>query len=109
MKKSPPGARRSSQKSSLEAKEIANTKETAGRGAVAEVLAYLSKEYVKPGLPWDEYIERMKCGLDEAVQQGISPGYAGEVREQWLRAGKGVRSATGGHRFSKRHRIDAEW
>ncbi len=109
MKKSPPRARRSSRKSSLEAKETANTKETAGKGAVAKVLVYLSREYVKPGFPWNEYIERMKCGLDEAVQQGISPGYADEVREQWLCAGKGVRSATGEHRFSKRHKIDAEW
>lgn len=100
--RSPTKLRRSSSMSSLHARTVVN------RGATITAMVYLSKVYVNPSRPWDEYIERMKRGLQEALQQGISTVYVNEIVQRWLRIGKGVRMATGELSFSKKHEISAK-
>ena len=41
----------------------------------AMAMVYLSETYVKPGLPWDEYIRRMELGMREALRLGVSLAY----------------------------------
>ncbi|KAK3943536.1 hypothetical protein QBC46DRAFT_419930 [Diplogelasinospora grovesii] len=67
-----------------------------GQGVPAKVMVYLSAEYVSPGRPWDEYIERMELGLQCALRMGISETYVELHVRPWLRTGKGTRGGGGG-------------
>jgi len=60
-------------------------------GEPAKALVYLSQNYVQDDLPWDEYIDRMELGLDEALKQGISKDYIKTAISPFLRRGRGVR------------------
>ncbi|KAF2664125.1 hypothetical protein BT63DRAFT_101528 [Microthyrium microscopicum] len=51
---------------------------------VGTQLVYISREYVQPGSPWDEYIVRMENGIKEALRQGIPESYVEESIRPWL-------------------------
>jgi hypothetical protein len=60
-----------------------------GPGVVANVMVYLSRTFVTPGDPWDEYTERMELGIREASQLGVSISYLRDVVRLWLKVGRG--------------------
>jgi hypothetical protein len=61
-------------------------------GESAKALVYLSQNYIQDDRPWDEYIDRMEWGLEEALKQGISNEYVETVIRPFLRRGRGVRN-----------------
>jgi hypothetical protein len=61
------------------------------RGEMTKVMVYLSSVYAKDGYPWDEYIERMELGLQEALKLGISKTYVQKCVRPYLRTGRGER------------------
>jgi Gamma-glutamyl cyclotransferase, AIG2-like len=61
------------------------------RGELTKVMVYLSSVYAKDGYPWDEYIERMELGLQEALKLGISETYVQKCVRPYLRTGRGER------------------
>ena len=62
-----------------------------GQGVPAKAMVYLSHSYVKPGCPWDEYIERMELGMSEASPLGISTSYLLNDVCPWLKHGTSLR------------------
>ncbi|KAF3939706.1 hypothetical protein ABW19_dt0206817 [Dactylella cylindrospora] len=63
------------------------------KGEMTQVMVYLSVEYIQSDRPWDEYIHRMKLGLQEALRLGISPAYVENDVLPLLKIGKGVRNS----------------
>lgn len=96
-----PKPRRSSSLSSLQARTVGN------KGGVIKAMVYLSRVYMKADRPWDEYIERMRRGLEEALHQGFSTAYVIEIVHRWLRIGKGIRTAMSERPFSGKHKMSA--
>ena len=47
-----------------------------GEAEVVEALAYVSKDYIKDGPPKGEYVARMRLGLRDALELGMSKEYA---------------------------------
>jgi hypothetical protein len=39
------------------------------------VLVYISPDYITDGPPWEEYIERINLGVDDAVVMGVNPAF----------------------------------
>ncbi|KAK6542375.1 hypothetical protein TWF694_006332 [Orbilia ellipsospora] len=67
--------------------------QTSVGGEITQALVYLSSDYVQPGLPWDEYIQRMELGLQNALALGISSAYVENDVGPTLKTGRGVRKA----------------
>ena len=63
---------------SLEPHQSSGLLQSHSAGQLTDALVYLSTKYIHPGPPWDEYIERMSKGLEEAIRQGISTVYVAE-------------------------------
>ncbi|KKY20949.1 putative aig2 family protein [Phaeomoniella chlamydospora] len=70
-----------------------NTGRSGGQPALA--LVYLSEKNRKPGYPWDEYIDRMRLGIEEAVQVGMAREPMERSATPYLQRGKGVRPVKG--------------
>ncbi|KAK6335007.1 hypothetical protein TWF718_010449 [Orbilia javanica] len=68
------------------------------RGETTIALVYLSTKYVKPSLPWHEYILRIEEGIHQALQLGISPDYIKNDVRPCLKTGRGDRENTGPNR-----------
>jgi hypothetical protein len=49
-----------------------------------DVLVYLSDEFVRPGTPRDEYVDRMNNGIRDAVKMGVPAAYFDNVVREWV-------------------------
>ncbi|KAK4130880.1 hypothetical protein BT67DRAFT_351019, partial [Trichocladium antarcticum] len=49
-----------------------------------DVLVYLSDEFVRPGRPRDEYVDRMNDGVRDAVEMGVPAAYFTNVVREWV-------------------------
>jgi hypothetical protein len=61
-----------------------------------DVLVYLSDEFVRPGSPRNEYVDRINNGVRDAVEMGVPAAYFTNVVREWVpeRAASGVRRAS---------------
>ncbi|KAH6845753.1 hypothetical protein B0I37DRAFT_447593 [Chaetomium sp. MPI-CAGE-AT-0009] len=48
-----------------------------------DVLVYLSDQFVRPGSPRDEYVDRMNNGIWDAVEMGVPAAYFTNVVREW--------------------------
>ncbi|KAI9801927.1 MAG: hypothetical protein M1833_002242 [Piccolia ochrophora] len=47
----------------------------AGKRQVVEALVYVDEKRLTPDEPYAEYIDRMNCGIHDAVAEGVPPSY----------------------------------
>lgn len=57
-----------------------------GEKSLVQALVYIDEERVTDGVPWDEYIERMNQGINDAAARGMPKWYIDKYIRKYIPA-----------------------